>query len=197
LSVVAGADWIALYAAVVATGSLAWQVASRILDRRPRLRVNASLTFFIADETATQELAKDLSLIAHQPWRLQLDVLNIGHSEVRISRAYFNTLRTPGSIAAWAPQRWELPWLLQSGEEHSAFITDDDAGELVMGQEFVAIVVTTRGTEFRSEPISVDLGKPQRSVLVAQPYTVFKRLTNTTGVEPFVLELSEFRDDEG
>jgi hypothetical protein len=52
-------NWIALYAAIVATGALAWQAWVRWQERRPRLRVDLRLTIFVSsldDAMALKEL---------------------------------------------------------------------------------------------------------------------------------------------
>jgi hypothetical protein len=43
-------DWIALYAAIVATAALIWQASTQLYERKPRLRVELGLTIFIATE---------------------------------------------------------------------------------------------------------------------------------------------------
>ena len=138
--------WIAIYAAVVATASALWQAVVWWLERRPNIRVS---TFIVSLVPATPRPANEPDeWIRSLPWRLQIEVLNLGRSTVRIGSVDVETNRSEVGYEAWKSVEWGLPWVLEPGDERVVALTDEQAGKLETGQELVIVVATTAGAHF-------------------------------------------------
>lgn len=96
-------DWIAVYGAVVATGVAAWQAIAYWVEHRPKVRLSSFLITLVPEmkpAPATDTKAWLLTL----PWRLQIEVLNLGRSAVAIGRIDVRTKRTESgytSLVRW------------------------------------------------------------------------------------------------
>jgi hypothetical protein len=192
---VTSGGWIALYAAIVGTASLGWQVWTHWVERRPKLRLEVTFTWLLPNEEAVEQVEHALASLFKQPWRLDADVLNVGRSAAHVGRLSFETCRKSDSVSHWTSRSWDLPWVLEPGEARTVFLTDDDAGEVQPDQTFVAVAVTTGGVHFRSE--SVNLGTPEgmgHGVLVAMNGPSFQK---RVGDRPFfALTVEEFERDD-
>jgi hypothetical protein len=188
---VSAGDWIALYAAVVATGALGWSAATYLVGRRPKLRVRLGVVYFVERPDAARDLGDVLG-----DWRTEVEVVNVGHSTVHVASAGLQTNRGPNGVDVWTSSAWDLPWRLEPSEERVVFLTDEDAGQLTLGQELQASVTTTHGVHFESEPFRVGSGGSRE--LVTLPETELRRmLGNLPGFEDrtYTMRLHEFGGD--
>jgi hypothetical protein len=183
-------DWIAVYGAVVATGAVVWQALSAHADRRERVRVELSITHF-SDGQPREGLGRNNPPDFGLGWRLDIEVANFGRAAIRVDRLGFETLQTARGLAHWSAADWGLPWLLESGETRSAFLTDDNAEALKPDQEFVAVVHTTRDHTFRSDVLQVRPGGKGRSLVMMQGEH-FEAVAHAASRPTFVLEVHEF-----
>lgn len=140
-------DWIAVYGAVVATVVAAWQAITYWQERRPKVRVSSFLMTLVPElkpppDTDTKAWLRTL------PWRLQIEVLNLGRSDVTIGRIDVRTKRTESGYTSWSSRDWDLPWVLAPGEERGIALTDEEGGDLDDGQELLVEVQTTSGRGF-------------------------------------------------
>lgn len=164
-------DWIALYAAVVATLAVGWQATTQLLERRPKVRVSWFLLRLAADEPPDSGVEEWL---IGQPWLLQIEVLNVSASRsVRISRISIRTEQTEQGYEVWESTRWALPWLLEAGEDRIVALADQEAGDLRSGQHLVAEVSLSDGRTFTSDAIVVGAkGAGLQLVATASPGAV-------------------------
>lgn len=168
-------DWIALYAATVATAAVAWQAVIHVAERRPKLRVRIALLHFLTNDGQLWSSPNSVDWIYEGEWRLEAQILNFGRGSVRVSGVSFQTLSAPDGWQEWTSSEWGLPWVLEAGDERTVCLTDDDAGALTPGQEFIANVNTPHDKRFRSEPVTV--GENGRGLsLVVIPAALVDRL---------------------
>lgn len=153
------ANWIALYAAIVGTSALAWQAVTYLFERRPKVRIDMRLLHI--DKTG--EKGKDLM---EHPWLLMIDVVNTGKYATRIRDISIETKRNENDVT-WKAKRWNLPWVLDSGEHKDVNLYSKDVGALSRGQHLRGIAITGTGIKFHSDLFEV--GKPgsRESVLVS------------------------------
>lgn len=192
---VTSAEWIALYAAIVATVSVVWQIWTRWIERRPKLRVRASFIWFLPTRKAVEEVQRDLSALFNQ-WRLEAQVLNLGRTAAHVDRFSFEARRGTDSVTHWTSPSWKLPWVLEPGEERTVDVTDADVSEVLPGHRLVARAVTTGGDEFRSDPMELEPGAVDPRVIVSMHYPTAMEMMERTGKEVFVLTVEEFERDD-
>jgi hypothetical protein len=149
----AAGNWIALYAAVVGTASLAWQAITYVLKRRPKIQIAMMLMRFVLTRDDALAVDPDANVGGH--WRIQIEILNQGRSPVRIREVYVETNHDDSGFDSWRSGEWGLPWLLDSLEEKTIYLTSDEVGELARGQQIHAKVTTTSGKDFYSEILEV------------------------------------------
>ena len=114
-------DWIAIYAGLVATGTLIWQIIARSRDRRPRLTVYLSGMYHIEDATDTAafvEYHEAENEPLPVPCSLEIEVTNIGRETVTVTNAAIEALVTANEAHNFAPSG-ELPWTLKRGDRES------------------------------------------------------------------------------
>jgi hypothetical protein len=152
-------NWIALYAAIVATIALIWQAWVRWSEGRPRLSVDLVLFLFVwsnDDATTLDSIRTDAATQANGlHWRASISVTNTGHRPVQVSdiRLRNGTERT--GIRSWKAERWELPWKIESGEQRRCFVTDDDAPQLDLRSPLHAHVTIASGQVYESPQLQV------------------------------------------
>jgi hypothetical protein len=186
--------WVALYAAVVATGALAWQAATYVLDRRPRLRVEIALIYFLRSAEDTPSIAGET---ISGDWRLQADILNLGRSTARISDVQFEARGERPGLDVWTSVDWRLPWVLRPGEERQVFLTDDEVGTLTRGRELIARVKTSIGRDFVSETLRVG-AEGTGTQLITVPAEGLWRMANAAGLDEndfYIMRVTEFGDE--
>jgi hypothetical protein len=162
------ADWIALYAAIVGTAAFSWQSFTYVSERRPKLRVEIMLMHYILtmeEAVALQNVTKVTGR-----WRIQIEILNLGRSPVRISQVSVVTNHDPSGFDSWQSGSWNLPWLLDTGDEKMIFLTSDEVGDLNIGQQIHARVTTTTGKEFLSETLGVGTKNSHEVVVMPQKH---------------------------
>jgi hypothetical protein len=187
----AGGDWIALYAAIVGTAALGWQTVTYVFEHRPKLRVHLMLLHYLATAEEQAEAATMPATIS-TPWRLQIEVHNVGRSAVRVNQLRIETNRGSTGFDVWMSSDWGLPWMLDPGEERMVFLTDDDAGALARGQELHAEARTPK-KEFASPKLRVGEPGPAHE-LVMVPEESFRELARITGAEGryFTMRVHEY-----
>ena len=149
-------DVIALYGAVVATAVAIWQWISYRSERRPNLSVNTHLMSLVAG--VPPEGLDPKEWVYTLPWRLQIEVLNRGRSDVKVGRIEVRTNETASGYDSWSSLDWGLPWNLTSGDERIVDLTDEQGGPLKAGQVISVIVTSTTGKEFTANDVVV--GQP-------------------------------------
>jgi hypothetical protein len=157
------ANWIALYAAIVGTAALAWQSVTYLLERRPSIKIDLRLLYI----DATKGEGRKHSSLADLPWRLLIDVVNNGKNKVQIHEMSIRTERN-GNDVKWLVKRWNVPWILESGDSKSISLTSKDVGPLRQGQPLTGVAVTSTGRQFRSaQYLHGDSGSP--AAVLVQP----------------------------
>lgn len=159
-----GGDWVATYAAVVATVGLGWQVVTYVLGHRPKVKVRLVLVFL------AETMEDSQSLLAGRPtarWQADLRVLNVGRvpawvDAVAVSRAVGGEA---GPMTSWRSEEWELPWVLEPGESREVTVHSDDAGPLAAKDVLTGHAHLASGAHFRSSAIEV--GESTSESLVA------------------------------
>jgi hypothetical protein len=155
--------WIAGYAALVATASLAWQLVRHFRERKPRLRVTGFVNHFITkweDNEALVQAKTDPELAKRLQWRVDVEVYNEGDSGVQMDRV---TVRQPFT-AGGGSRNLELlptgePHYLESHRSAALHMTDeDDAAQLDHMSEMHATVTIADGTVFESQPFGGEHG---------------------------------------
>ena len=152
-------NWIALYAAIVATIGVIWQAWVRWLEGRPRLSVDLILFLFVwssDDATTLDRISGDAATPAKGlHWRVRISVTNTGHRPVQVSdiKLRHGTERT--GVRSWTAERWELPWKIESGEQRRCSLTDDDAPGLDLRSPLHAQVTIASGKEYKSPQLQV------------------------------------------
>jgi hypothetical protein len=186
-----GADWIALYAAIVATAAFGWQAVTYVMGRRAKLRVDLVLLHFLETEEQQREAASRPTTIS-TPWRLQIEVHNFGRSPVRVRELQIETNRGSSGYEVWLSSDWALPWVLEPGEDRTVFLTDDDVGVLTQGQELHAEAHTPKKT-FSSPTLRIGERGPVHELVVV-PERRFRELARVTGVEDrfFTMRVTEY-----
>jgi hypothetical protein len=140
-------DWIAIYGAVVATCVAAWQAATYWAETRPKIRVGTFLMTLMIEAKPPAD-ADPKAWIRTLPWRLQIEVLNLGRSSATIGSIEVRTKQSESGSTSWSSLDWDLPWTLAPGEERMIELTDLEAGLLEDGQELLVEVRTTTGRSF-------------------------------------------------
>ena len=156
-------NWIAIYAAAVATAALLWQAATYRSAHKTRLRVRLGLILFA--ETVDEAMA-----LTESPgdWRAEVEVLNLGRSPARVSSV--NVVRNPRTgdgITSWTSKDWGLPWPLEPGESRTIMVTADQAGPIHNNDELTAYVYTEAHQQFASDPLIVGAEKSDTLVAIA------------------------------
>lgn len=126
---------VAIYAAVVATGALVWQIVERITSKRTRLEVTVSCFLQPGARPNDQEV------VVH--------VVNRSEHPVHV-----------GGSFVWqevAQRKWDIestaktrPFELAPRDAHNMRAFLRDLHELAFGEPVIAVVITQDGREFRS-----------------------------------------------
>jgi hypothetical protein len=145
-------DWIAGYAAVVATAAFAWQAVTYWSAHRPKLALTFEPGIIVVNEDGADALIalRDgrTTIETGLEWFFDLRVTNRGRARVQL-----NGLRlTQTQVASRQGRGWDggrragLPIWLEPGEERSFRFTDDDLEDASMTTPFKVTV----SPDFRS-----------------------------------------------
>jgi hypothetical protein len=152
-------NWIALYAAIVATIALTWQAWVRWSEGRPRLSINLALFLFVTsieDAATLANLATNgATQVSGLQWRADISVTNTGHRPVQVTEVKLRQGPERTGMRAWTANRWGLPWKIESGEQQRCFLTDDDAPELDLRSPLHAHVTIGSGQVYESPQLQV------------------------------------------
>src|SRR4051812_17973767 len=108
-------DWIAVYAAVVGTAALGYELLESVLARRPRVQVSFMLTHRVLTGDDARVMATRPETIA-TPWEIGVEVLNAGRAQVQVAAVRISTSREEFGMDVWTSRDWGLPWVLDPGE---------------------------------------------------------------------------------
>src|SRR5208283_4424475 len=104
------ADWIALYAAGIGTAAFVWQWITYISAHRPNIQIDIMLMHFLRTLDDADAHKKSSEITGH--WRIQIEILNLGRSPVRIGAVAIETNPRSSGFDRWESANWDLPWLL-------------------------------------------------------------------------------------
>jgi hypothetical protein len=136
-------DWIAGYAAVVATAAFGWEVWKTIRARRPPVEVklsNALLTF-----------------LPDPPWAAMVNVLNHGSQPIRVNSAGFNFQDGSGQtvVIMQPPPRATIPGVVEPGDAGQTWLLLDELGPLDPFRPLVAWASLATGQRIDSKPFTL------------------------------------------
>jgi hypothetical protein len=145
---VTGTLAVAIYAAVVATGGLAWQIVDQVLGRRTRLEVTVSRTpgEGIADQNVT------------------VRVVNKSRHPVPIAGSFVWQTATKRHWLINDPANTS-PTTLAPRDGMNMFEELSELQGLQFGEPAIAVVVTQDGSEFRSSPTVIVPRPPPQTTL--------------------------------
>jgi hypothetical protein len=133
-------DVIAIYAALVATGSLGWQIARERRQERTRLEVEVRLGFLAFDSGAREAILINISNRSSHPVKVtSAGLLHQSRPKARI--AITNSLPPAG-----------LPVVIAAKDAHQTWIekTDLPPGEVDLFKPLQAYAGASTGEEFHS-----------------------------------------------
>jgi hypothetical protein len=145
-------DWIAGYAAIVATSAFAWQFVTYWRARLPKLALEISPAVIVTEETGARTLLALYDGRAVEPqgveWYFDLLITNRGRGRVQVTGIHISQAVSSGRLGWDAGRRADLPSWLEPGEERSLRFTDDDLGGAALTEAVDINVLTSMGKTF-------------------------------------------------
>jgi hypothetical protein len=174
-------DWIAGYAAVVATSAFAWQwvtywrahVANLTLSIEPAVIVLSTMGWGSLNEAFSGQTEHP----ADVEWYFDLRITNRGRGRVQITSIRISQDTATGALGWDATRRASVPLWLEPGEEKSFRFTDDDLDGCMLTGELDVRVSASGGKEFR---VVRKLLNP--NTLVISSSSLFKGLADRAGL---------------
>lgn len=164
-------DWIAAYAAIVATAAFAWQAVTYWVDQRPKLLLQPRPGIIVIDRSGAATLVELQKGKQCEPtgltWYFDLRIVNRGRARVQVNGLRIKqATENPRHVRGWdGGQRIELPLWLEAGEERSFRFTDNDLQSASTTSSFTVTVTTSAGRDFRT---TVDLINPDAHVSISR-----------------------------
>ena len=146
-------DALAPYGACLASATAGWSAVREIQFRRPKLRLDGSLTLIVSTEAEARDLVKARKQGAWPSvtsWCAQSTVVNVGPGKVHLSEVFFRQAFDRG-VRTWRVPQGKFPRSLASRESCRVFYSDNGDHELELGEALTAIAVTDVGHHFESE----------------------------------------------
>jgi hypothetical protein len=153
-------DWIAGYAAVVATAAVAWQFLTYWRARLPDLTLRIEPAIIIVDEDGPKTLIALYDGRIVEPvgieWFFDLRITNHGRARVQVTDIHIAQNASFGRLGWDAGRRANLPLWLEPGEEQSFRFTDDDLDGAILVEVLDIRVLVPMGKEFTASSKIVD-----------------------------------------
>ena len=188
-------DWIAGYAAVVATVAVIWQAMTYWLARRPRLTLQFEPVIFVKSRQGQRSLlavfegrsanATDIN------WFFDLRLMNEGRSRIQITGLSISQANSAGARYWDATSRFGNGTWLEPGETDSYRFTDTDLADSSLGEPFRVIVRTSPDRRFEITAKLID-GK----TAIALPYQDAKEMWTKLGIDESKIYVLETTDIE-
>lgn len=186
-------DWIAGYAAVVATVAVVWQAMTYWLARRPRITLRFEPVIFVKSRQGQRSL---LAVFEGQTvnaadvnWFFDLRLINEGRSRIQITGMSISQARSTGARNWDATSRLGNGIWLEPGETISYRFTNTDLDESSLREPFRVIVHASPNRIFAITATLID-GK----TAIAMPYRDAKDMWTKLGIDKsniYVLETTD------
>jgi len=148
-------DWIAGYAAIVATVALGWQCVTYWRTHIPILVLKFEPAVIVTSENEARSLEEAFAGKTEGPfdieWYFDLRIINRGHGRVQVTSIRLSQDTSGGAFGWDAARRASLPLWLEPGEEQSFRFTDDDLNTCEVTGAIDIRVTVAGGKEFRTE----------------------------------------------
>ena len=145
-------DWIAGYAAVVATAAFVWQFLTYWRARLPDLTLRIEPAIIIVNEDGLKSLIALYDGRIVEPlgieWFFDLRITNHGRARVQVTSIHITQDASFGRLGWDADRRANLPLWLEPGEEQSFRFTDDDLDGAILVEVLDIRVLVPMGKEF-------------------------------------------------
>lgn len=183
-------DPLAVYGAALATVTAAWSAINELRTRRPRVRVSGMLSVSVDDHDQISTLTNAVATGGSPdlPWRIEIDIVNVGRADAEISTVFVRQ-QTEQGARTWRPNSG-LPRTLKADQGARLVISGRDA-RVLSGTPLTAVAETASGRRFESD----DFGSRASTVLV-MPIGVFEAtlgapLDDLPGVVAYEVNLME------
>lgn len=175
-------DWIAVYAALVATAAFAWQSLTYWRSRKPNLTLSAEPAIIIGNEQAAKvclsiHSGKEAQIVPGLEWYFDLRIFNRGSAKVQITGLRVSQTGETRALGWDAGRRLRLPLWLESGEEQSIRLTDDDLEGASLTE---ALTITVQASGHKEFAASCNMTDPDG--IIISPYGLFADIVNKAGV---------------
>lgn len=174
-------DWIAVYAALVATAAFAWQSLTYWRSRIPNLILSTEPAIIISNDQAAKAYLNIHSgmkaeVVPGLEWYFDLRIFNRGSAKVQITGLRVSQANESRALGWDAGGRLGLPLWLESGEEQLIRFTDDDLESATLAKALTITVQTSGQKEFTT---SCNMTDPDG--LIISPYRMFADVVNKAG----------------
>jgi hypothetical protein len=153
-------DWIAVYAAIVATAAFAWQSVTYWRARLPNLDLKIEPAVIIVNEDGAKSLAELYHGRMVKPlgieWFFDLRITNRGRGRVQVTGIQIAQDTSFGRLGWDAARRADLPLWLEPGEEQLFRFTDDDLDGAILVGTFDVRVLVPMGKDFKTSSKLLD-----------------------------------------
>jgi hypothetical protein len=174
-------DWIAGYAAVVATSAFAWQWLTYWHAHVVKLTLSIEPAVIVLSCKGWGPLYEAFDGRTEYPedveWFFNLRISNRGLGRIQITSIRISQDTATGTLGWDAARRASLPLWLKPGEERSFRFTDDDLDGCTLTGELDVRVSTSRGKEFRYARRLLN-----SDTVAISSFSLFKDLTDRAGL---------------
>jgi hypothetical protein len=134
-------DPVAIYAAVVSTVALGWQILKERRARRPQVEVKVSYALLGYPSREPAEAA-------------EIEARNRGDHPIRVTSAGFNLQDDSGRtvVITWQPPGATLPAVVGSRDSGMTYLLREELGPLDVFRPLVGWVSLSTGERFHSRP---------------------------------------------